>query len=157
MKKYKVTLTEEERQELDALSSKGKHAAQTVLNALILLACDEGKFQKKRSINEDIARVLNVSMKTIDRVKKRFVEEGLNMALTGKPSTRVYSRKADGDLEAHLVALSCSEPPEGHLRWTLRLLADKAVELNYVENISYETVRRTLKKTSLSPGSKSVG
>jgi len=157
MKKYKVTLTEEERQELDALSSKGKHAAQTVLNALILLACDEGKFQKERSINEDIARVLNVSMKTIDRVKKRFVEEGLNMALTGKPSTRVYSRKADGDLEAHLVALSCSEPPEGHLRWTLRLLADKAVELNYVDNISYETVRRTLKKTSLSPGSKSVG
>jgi len=157
MKKYKVTLTEEERQELDALSSKGKHAAQTVLNALILLACDEGKFQKERSINEDIARVLNVSMKTIDRVKKRFVEEGLNMALTGKPSTRVYSRKVDGDLEAHLVALSCSEPPEGHLRWTLRLLADKAVELNYLENISYETVRRTLKKTSLSHGSKSVG
>jgi len=157
MKKYKVTLTEEERQELDALSSKGKHAAQTVLNALILLACDEGKFQKERSINEDIARVLNVSMKTIDRVKKRFVEEGLNMALTGKPSTRVYSRKADGDLEAHLVALSCSEPPKGHLRWTLRLLADKAVELNYVDNISYETVRRTLKKTSLSPGSKSAG
>ena len=157
MKKYKVTLTEEERQELDALSSKGKHAAQTVLNALILLACDEGKFQKERSINEDIARVLQVSMKTIDRVKKRFVEEGLNMALTGKPSTRVYSRKADGDLEAHLVALSCSEPPEGHLRWTLRLLADKAVELNYVDNISYETVRRTLKKTSLSLGSKSAG
>jgi len=157
MKKYKVTLTEEERQELDALSSKGKHAAQTVLNALILLACDEGKFQKERSINEDIARVLNVSMKTIDRVKKRFVEEGLNMALTGKPSTRVYSRKADGDLEAHLVALSCSEPPKGHLRWTLRLLADKAVELNYVDNISYETMRRTLKKTSLSPGSKSAG
>lgn len=157
MKKYKVTLTEEERQELDAFSSKGKHAAQTVLNALILLGCDEGKFQKERSINEDIARVLNVSMKTIDRVKKRFVEEGLNMALTGKPSTRVYSRKVDGDLEAHLVALSCSEPPEGHLHWTLRLLADKAVELNYVENISYETVRRTLKKTSLSHGSKSVG
>jgi len=154
MKKYKVTLTEEERQRLDMLCSKGKHATQTVLNALILLACDEGKFQKERSINEDIARVLNVSMKTIDRVKKRFVEEGLNIALTGKPSTRVYSRKADGDLEAHLVALSCSEPPEGHLRWTLRLLADKAVELNYVENISYETVRRTLKKTSLSPGSR---
>ena len=146
MKKYKVTLTEEERQELDALSSKGKHAAQTVLNALILLACEEGKYQKERSINEDIARVLNVSMKTIDRVKKRFVEDGLDMALTGKPSTRVYDRKADGDLEAHLVALSCSEPPEGHRRWTLRLLADKAVELNYVDNISYETVRRTLKK-----------
>jgi len=157
MKKYKVTLTEEERQELDALSSKGKHAAQTVLNALILLACDEGKYQKERSINEDIARVLNVSMKTIGRVKKRFVEDGLDMALTGKPSTRVYDRKADGDLEAHLVALSCLEPPEGHRRWTLRLLADKAVELNYVDNISYETVRRTLKRTSLSHGSKLGG
>ena len=150
MKKYKVTLTEEERQDLDALSSRGKHAAQTVLNALILLACDEGKYQKERSINETIARVLNVSMKTIDRVKKRFIEEGLDMALTGKPSTRVYRRKADGDLEAHLIALSCSAVPEGHQRWTLRLLADKAVELNYVDSISYETVRRVLKKTSLS-------
>lgn len=85
-------------------------------------------------------------MKTINRVKKRFVEEGLNIALNGKPSTRVYSRKADGDLEAHLVTLSCSKPPAGHQRWTLRLLADKAAELNHVENISYETVRRTLKK-----------
>ena len=157
MKKYKVTLTEEERQDLDALSSRGKHAAQTVLNALILLACDEGKYQKERSINETIARVLNVSMKTIDRVKKRFIEEGLDMALTGKPSTRVYRRKADGDLEAHLIALSCSAVPEGHQRWTLRLLADKAVELNYVDSISYETVRRVLKKTSLSLGSKKDG
>jgi transposase len=157
MKKYKVTLTQEERQQLDALSSKGKHAAQTMLNALILLACDEGKYQKERSINETISRVLNVSMKTIDRVKKRFVEEGFDMALTGKPSTRVYNRKADGDLEAHLIALSCSAAPEGRQRWTLRLLADKAVELNYVDNISYETVRRVLKKTSLSPGSKTAG
>ena len=150
MKKYKVTLTMEERQELDALSSRGKNAAQTVLNALILLACDEGKYQKERSINETIARVLNVSMKTIDRVKKRFVEEGIAMALTGKPSTRVYKRKADGDLEADLIAMSCSEAPLGHKRWTLRLLADKAVELKYVDDISYETVRRVLKKTSLS-------
>ena len=157
MKKYKVTLTEEERQELDALSSKGKHSVQTVFNALILLACDEGNYQTMMSINEEIARVLNVSMKTIDRVKKRFVEEGLDMALAGKPSTRVYNRKADGDLEAHLIALSCSEPPEWHRRWTLRLLADKAVELNHVDSISYETVHRTLKKTSLSPGSKSGG
>jgi transposase len=157
MKKYKVTLTQEERKELDALSSKGKRAAQTMLNALILLGCDEGEYQIERTINETIARVLNVSMKTIDRVKKRFVEEGFDMALTGKPSTRVYSRKADGDLEAHLVALSCSAAPEGHQRWTLRLLADKAVELDYVDNISYETVRRVLKKTSLSPGRRMGG
>lgn len=152
-----MTLTQEERKELDALSSKGKRAAQTMLNSLILLACDEGEYQTERSINETISRVLNVSMKTIDRVKKRFVEEGFDMALTGKPSTRVYRRKADGDLEAHLVALSCSAAPEGHQRWTLRLLADKAVELDYVDSISYETVRRVLKKTSLNPGRKMGG
>ena len=157
MKKYKVTLTKEEREKLEALSSKGKHAAQTILNALVLLACDEGKYQKKRSINEEIARILTVSMKTIDRVKKRFVEEGLDMALTGKPSNRIYSRKADGDLEAHLIALSCSKAPQGYQRWTLRLLADKAVELKYIDAISYETVRRVLKKTSLSPGSNTAG
>ena len=157
MKKYKVTLTKEEREKLEALSSKGKHAAQTILNALVLLACDEGKYQKKRSINEEIARILTVSMKTIDRVKKRFVEEGLDMALTGKSSTRIYSRKADGDLEAHLIALSCSKAPQGYQRWTLRLLADKAVELKYIDAISYETVRRVLKKTSLSPGSNTAG
>lgn len=152
-----MTLTQEERKELDALSSKGKRAAQTMLNSLILLACDEGEYQTERSINETIYRVLNVSMKTIDRVKKRFVEEGFDMALTGKPTTRVYRRKADGDLEAHLVALSCSAAPEGHQRWTLRLLADKAVELDYVDSISYETVRRVLKKTSLNPGRKMGG
>ena len=157
MKKYKITLTQEERQELTALSSKGKHADQTVLNSLILLACDEGEYQTERSINETIAQVLNVSMRTIDRVKKRFVEDGFENALSGKPSTRVYSRKADGDFEAHLLALSCSEPPEGHTRWTLRMLANKAVELHFADDISYETVRQDLKKTSLSPGGRLVG
>lgn len=157
MKKYKVTLTQEERRELEAISNKGKHASQKVLNALILLACDEGQYQPERSINETIARVLQVSMKKIDRVKKRFAEEGLEAVLQGKPSTRVYSRKADGDVEAHLIALSCSPAPEGYQRWTLRLLADKAVELNYVESISHETVRRVLKKTSSNPGSKKDG
>ena len=157
MKKYRVTLSQEERCELEAIGNKGKHASQKVLNALILLACDEGQYQPERSINETIARVLRVSMKKIDRVKKRFVEEGLDAVLEGKPSTRVYSRKADGDVEAHLIALSCSPAPEGHQRWTLRLLADKAVELNYVESISHETVRRVLKKTSSNPGSKKDG
>jgi len=97
MKRYKVTLTQEERQELEAISSKGKHAAQTVLNALIVLACDEGNFQKQWSINEAISQVLNVSMKTIDRVKKRFVEEGLEAVLTRKPTTSSLS-----DLEKSL-------------------------------------------------------
>jgi transposase len=157
MKKYKVTLTKEEREELDALSSKGKQKAQNVLSALILLACDEGQHQHVRSINETIARVLNVSMKTIDRVKKQFVEEGLEAVMTRKPTSRVFAKKVDGDLEARLIALSCSPAPEGHARWTLRLLADKAIELNYVDEISYETVRRTLKKTSSSRGSRKDG
>jgi transposase len=157
MKKYKVTLTQQERHDLEALSSKGKHAAQTVLYALILLACDEGTYQKQRSINETISSVLNVGMKTIDRVKKRFVEEGLEAVLNRKPSSRKFQPKVDGDLEAHLIALSCSEPPVGHKRWTLRLLADKLVELEYVDQISHETVRQTLNKTSLSPGKKNAG
>ncbi|NTU52453.1 MAG: helix-turn-helix domain-containing protein [Chlorobiaceae bacterium] len=157
MKKYKVTLTQQERHDLEALSSKGKHAAQTVLYALILLACDEGTYQKQRSINETISSVLNVGMKTIDRVKKRFVEEGLEAVLNRKPSSRKFQPKVDGDLEAHLIALSCSKPPVGHKRWTLRLLADKLVELEYVDQISHETVRQTLNKTSLSPGKKNAG
>ena len=157
MKKYKVTLTQEEREELESISSKGKHPSQKVLNALILLACDEGPYQEKRSINEMIANVLHVSMKKIDRIKKRFVEEGLDAVLSRKPSSHVPSRKMDGDAEAHLIALSCSPAPQGHSRWTLRLLADKMVELKYVDDISYETVRRTLKKTSLNPGSRKDG
>ena len=157
MKKYKVTLSKEERKALDAISSKGKQKAQHVLYALILLACDEGPHQQERSINEAISRVLQVSMKTIDRVKKQFVEEGLEAVMTRKPSSRIVAKKIDGDLEAKLIALSCSAAPEGHARWTLRLLADKAVELNYVDEISYETVRRALKKTNSSRGSKLVG
>lgn len=85
-------------------------------------------------------------MKTIDRVKKHFVEEGFDAVLTRKASTYQYQSKVDGDLEAHLIALSCSDPPVGYKRWSLRLLADKAVEMEYVDKISHETVRRALKK-----------
>jgi hypothetical protein len=116
------------------------------------LACDEGEHQRKRSKNEEIARVLNTSMRKIDRVKKRFVVDGLEVALHGKKGSRVYAKKADGDFEAHLIALSCSKPPEGFARWTLRLLADKVVELDYIDSISHETVRRVLKKTNLNLG-----
>ena len=157
MKKFIVTLTEDERKSLTELTSKGKHRSQKILNALTLLACDEGEYQQKRSKNEEIARVLNTSMRKIDRVKKRFVVDGLDVALNGKKGSRIYKRKADGDFEAHLVALSCSDPPEGFSRWSLRLLAEKAVELDYIENISHETVRRVLKKTSLNRGGKKVG
>jgi hypothetical protein len=96
-------------------------------------------------------------MRKIDRVKKRFVTQCLDVALNGKKSERVYEKKADGDFEAHLIALSCSKPPEGFLRWSLRLLADRAVELEYIDSISHETVRRVLKKTNLSPGRKKSG
>ncbi len=146
MKKYKVTLQKEERDRLEAIVQKGSHKSQKVLNALVLLNCDEGELQERRIKNEEIAPVLRISMRRIDRVKRRFVEDGFDIALTGRKAERVYEKKADGDFEAHLVALSCSEPPEGFTRWSLRLLADRAVELRYIDSISYETIRRLLKK-----------
>lgn len=157
MKKFIVTLTEKEREFLAELTSKGKHRSQMILNALILLACDDGEHQRRRSKNEEIARVLNISMRKIDRVKKRFVLDGLDVALHGRKGSRVYAKKADGDFEAHLVALSCSKPPEGFARWSLRLLADKVVELDYIDSISHETVRRVLKKTNSSLGNEKDG
>jgi len=157
MKKYKVTLTKEERQELTSIIQKGKHRSQKVLNSLILVNCDEGKHQQNRSKNKDISGVLQISMRKIDRVKKCFVEQGLEIALNGTKGQRVYEKKADGDFEAHLVALSCSAPPEGFARWSLRLLADKVVELHYVDDISHETIRRVLKKTKLNLGGRRAG
>lgn len=157
MRKYIVTLSVEEREQLEALSSRGSHKSHKVLNALILLNCDDGEHQDGRSTNEQVSRVLKVGMRTIDRVKRRFVEDGLDAALNGRKSRRVYERKTDGDFEAHLIALSCGQPPEGHARWSLRLLADKAVELHYITEVSHETVRRVLKKTNSSPGGRSNG
>jgi len=146
MRKFKVTLDREERDSLVAITHKGNHQARKVLNALVLLNCDQGGCQDRWMKNEDVAAVLKISMRKIDRVKKRFVEEGLDVALNGRKGDRVYQKKADGDFEAHLVALSCGQPPEGFSQWSLRLLADRVVELNYIDNISYETVRRVLKK-----------
>jgi transposase len=157
MKKYAITLTEEERKNLGDLTSKGTQKSQKVLNALILLNCDEGVYQTERSTNEEIARVLHISMRKIDRVKKRFVEEGLDAALEKKTGNRIYPKKTDGDFEAHLIALSCSKPPEGFARWSLRLLADKVVELNYVDSISHETVRRVLKKRNQAMATRGMG
>lgn len=157
MKKFTVTLTSDERIELKKISSKGKHRSQKILNALILLGCDEGEHQEKRSTNEEISRVLKTSMRKIDRVKKRFVVDGLDIALNGRKGSRVYAKKADGDFEAHLVALSCSKPPKGFARWSLRLLADRVVELDYIDSISHESIRRILKKTNSSLGGKMGG
>ncbi|MFT4155058.1 IS630 family transposase [Parafilimonas sp.] len=159
MTKYKVTLTQAERDELLSITKGGTHSSKKIIHALILLNCDEGAFAEKIS-NEAVAKVLKIGPRTIDRLKKKFVEEGFEVALENRPTTRVlenrpttrvYERKADGDVEAHLVALSCSKAPEGFARWSLRLLADKMVELNYVEGISYETVRRVPKKNELKP------
>jgi hypothetical protein len=143
-----ITLTKEERDALRDVTCKGTHQAQKILNAQILLACDEGEHQTKRSINEEISQFLGISMRKIDRIKKRFVMEGMEAVLTKKKGNHTYEKKIDGDVEAHLIAMSCSEPPEGFARWTLRLLADKAVELGYVDSISYESVRTVLKKTN---------
>ena len=150
-KKYIVTLTEEERQMLREMLSRGKAAARKLMHARILLKADvaaDGPGWK----DETIAAALEVGRATVERVRKEFVEEGLKAALERRKPRRQYRRKLDGDGEAHLVALACQEPPEGRSRWTLRLLADRMVQLEYVDQISYQTVRRTLKKTSSSLG-----
>ncbi len=151
MNTYKVTLTKEERDQLTEMTRTGTHAARKIIHALILLNVDRGSHNESQ-INEDICKVLKIGMRTIDRVKKRFVEEGLDAALKMAPTSRIYDKLVDGDMEAHLIALACGEPPKGFARWSLRLLADKLVELRYADGISYETVRRTLKKTNLSLG-----
>ena len=155
--KYVVTLTKEEREELESIKNRGKHSARKVINALILLKCDKGEFQTQHYSDPEIERMLEVSNPRIWRVKKAFVEEGIDVALNGKKGSRVYKRRLDGDGEAHLTALSCSSPPEGHSQWSVRLLADKMVELNYVDRISHSTVWRTLKKTKLNLGKSKVG
>jgi transposase len=148
---YHVKLTKSEVEELQSIINKGSHTSQTFRTAYILLNCDEGEYSEKVT-NEQMSKVLKVGMRTIDRVKKRFIEEGLDACLERKPTSRVYEKKIDGDVEAKIVTLCCSEPPKGFSRWSLRLLADKMVELNYVESISYVAVRNVLKKTNLSLG-----
>ena len=151
MIRYTIKLTKAEVEELHTIINKGSHTSQTFRVAYILLNCDEGKYLDKVT-NEQISKVLKVGMRTIDRIKKRFVEEGLEAVLERRPTSRVYEKKSDGDIEAKLVTLCCSEPPKGYAKWSLRLLADKMVELKYVESISHVTVRSILKKTNLNLG-----
>ncbi len=151
MIRYTIKLTKPEVEELKVIIHKGSHTSQTFRVAYILLNCDEGKYSEKVT-NEQISKVLKVGMRTIDRVKKKFIEEGLEGVLERKPTARVYEKKMDGDTEAKLITLCCSEPPQGFARWSLRLLADRMVELKYVESITHVTVRSVLKKTNLSPG-----
>jgi len=145
-KKYRVTLTAEEREELDRLLSRGKADVRCLKHAQMLLKADEAEGGPGWS-DARIADAFDAGVATIERLRQRFVEEGLQAALrTYRTGTRLYERKLDGAQEAHLIALACSAPPDERARWTLRLLAQRMVELAYVDSLSYETVRQTLKK-----------
>ena len=148
-KRYRVTLTHEEREQLRLMISRGKADARKLAHARILLQADEAEGGPRRT-DEQVASALETATRTVERVRERFVEEGLDAALLPRPGKRVYARKLDGRQEARLIALACSKPPAGKKRWTLRMLADEMVELDVVESLSYETVRQALKKTSSS-------
>ena len=150
-KKYLVTLIAEERVQLSDLLSSGRRSARTLTRARILLKANQGEGGPGWS-DAAIAGALEAHPTTVARVRRRFVEDGLEAALERKRPDRVYARTLDGVAEAHLVALTCSDPPAGRERWTLRLLADDLVRLEVVAAVSHETVRRTLAQTSSSPG-----
>ena len=154
--RYTVRLTSAERQGLIDLVTTGKRAASTISRARILLKADVGR-EGEAWDDEQIADAFDTSLSTIHRVRQAFVEDGLEDALNRKRPTGRQYRKLDGDQEAHLIATACSKAPEGRSRWTLRLLADKLVELQVVESVSPECVRTTLKKTTSSPGCRSNG
>ena len=146
-KKYIVRLTEDERNYLENLIHTGKVAAHKRLHAEILLKADISELGEKW-LDSKISEALGVSTRTVERVRERLVQQGLESALNRAEPSRVKSRVIDGDNEAHLIALTCGDAPEGHNRWTLRLLGQQMVELGYVESVSHETIRQTLKKTS---------
>ena len=146
-KKYPVILNETEREELKRLIAAGTAPARKLTHARILLKADQSS-EGPGWVDEQVADAVETSQPTVARVRKQYVQEGLEAALNRRPPNREYQRKLDGEQEARLVALACSAPPEGQARWSLRLLADRLVELEVVEEeISYQTVRRTLKKT----------
>ena len=150
-KKYLVTLDAEERQHLGKLVSAGRRSARTLTRARILLKADQAPGGPAWD-DARIAEALDCGQRTVERVRQRFVEHGLERALGRKPQDRPSrERKFDGAAEARLIALACSQPPQGRARWTLKLLADKLVELEVFESVSDETVRRVLKKTNSSP------
>ena len=148
-KKYPVILSHTERDDLKMLIASGTAPARKLTHARILLKADQSQ-EGPAWVDEEVADAVETSQPTVSRVRKQYVEEGLQAALNRRPPNREYRRKLDGKQEARLVALACSEPPEGQARWSLRLLADKMVELEVVDDLSYQTVRRTLKKTNSS-------
>ena len=151
--RYAVVLTDSERAALREIISKNKAKRSTIINAYVLLKAD----RSCGWTNEDIASAYEVSTKKVEQLKKRFVAEGFEAALYRKPVTNAHRRKITRDEEAHLIALYCSPTPEGHERWTLRMLADKMVELDIIASVSHETIRRTLKKINLNRGKRKNG
>ena len=149
-KQYLVNLTQDEREHLLGISRRGKSSARKVKRSLILCKADEG------ATDRQVAEALMVGPSTVSRVRRRFVEGGLERALKDRPRPG-QRRTLDGKQEAHLVAVACSQAPEGHTRWTLRLLADRVVQLEFTESISPETVRQVLKKTNSNPGRRRNG
>ena len=148
MKKYIVRLSHDERQKLKKMVNSGRGPARMFTRARILLKADQGAEGPGWS-DEKISEAFDVTVQTVERIRKQLVEEGLDAVLSRREYKQKISRKKiDGEVEAHLIALSCSEPPEGRARWTLRLLAEKIVELGYVDSISHEAVRQALKKTN---------
>jgi transposase len=154
-KRYIVRLSDEERQQLLALTSRGKAATYKIKHANILLQVDAGG---PHQADHDVAKTFHCHVNTVRNVRQRFVEQGLEAALARKPQEQPSRQSVlDGSQEAHLIALRCGEPPEGHSKWTLRLLADQLVALDIVESISHETVRQALKKTLSNRTCKSAG
>jgi len=150
MKKYVVELTSEERKQLERLVQKGKVAGYKIRHAQMLLKADQGK-QGSGWPDKQIAQAFGAHLTTVERLRKRLVQEGLQAALE-RHKRQNYTRKLDGDAEARLIAIACSKPPEGRNEWTLRLLADRLVELSVVDSVSHMTISRTLKKTNSNPG-----
>lgn len=150
-KKYIVSITSEERLLLEQLTKKGFAPAYKINYARILLKADTNQ-ESGGWIDEAISKALDISIPTIERVRRLFVEQGIEAALTRATPSNTKTRLLDGEREARLIAIACSQPPEGQARWTLRLLAERMVELEIVESISHETVRQTLKKTNLNLG-----
>jgi len=152
---YRVTLTQEERSELERIISIPNSRSVRTKRSYALLASDENGDKKWK--DEQIKVAYGLSLRTIERLRKRFVEKGMQTALYGNKTEYVKEKIFDGRVESYLVSLRCEPVPHGYSRWSLRLLADKMVELEYVENISYESVGQILKKTKLSPGVSKVG
>ena len=151
VRKYRVRLTDEQRRGLRRLITSGQAPARKLMHARILLKSDGSRGAPGWSAAK-ISHALEVGVATVERVRQQFAREGLEAALVRRRSRRVYRRKLDGSGEAHLIALTCGEPPAGRERWTLRLLAERMVTLEHVDALSHETVRRTLKKTNSSRG-----